>query len=507
MSLLLVTGLYKQEDGRFVGGYSIAELLSQFTNDDIHLHTNFSTTEYNQTRIIKKQLRQQGIITDYAKSVAVDYGTLYADTFHAGSNLFETFKNNEKYLKNINQIILTTDINERDYRVVKNFAVNHKIPITVFTCNEFKIRNAENMSIVEVDDSGLPNYHLHKEKIIKHLQQNNIIDTKRVKHRNLPPTKINKAGKNILQLIFIGLGLFLVAYFGFLLMDRLSGTESHIESNIEWSQSIDHPDCQTVLECKALGDSYLDELSTYIDFGDEPHIFFENRSREYFIDYQVEGTELTDITVKGDLPADNEGEFIDLWHTLTRVFPEQYLDAIHTYRLFSDGEGNTAAFVSIERDGTTLGIDVRDNLDKPSKYRNLIHEFGHLYSLPIDDFTNDCDTTDLNCLKENTILDDFRNRFWSQYDEQWHENSGKSQAQIEGFYNNNVTAFYTPYQATNVKEDYAITFMQFITYKIPSNSSQLRDVKVQSMYENDDLVVMRVNILEAFLQLEKERAS
>ena len=77
MSLLLVTGLYKQEDGRFVGGYSIAELLSQYTQDDIYLHTNFSTTEYDQTKILKKHLRQQGIMTDYAKSVAVDYGTLY----------------------------------------------------------------------------------------------------------------------------------------------------------------------------------------------------------------------------------------------------------------------------------------------------------------------------------------------------------------------------------------------------------------------------------------------
>jgi hypothetical protein len=64
-----------------------------------------------------------------------------------------------------------------------------------------------------------------------------------------------------------------------------------------------------------------------------------------------------------------------------------------------------------------------------------------------------------------------------------------------------------PYQATNVKEDYAITFMKFITEKIPANSSQLRDVKVQSMYEDAELVALRVDILKSFVQLEKERAT
>ena len=507
MSILLVTGLYKNDMANFVGGYSIVELISQYTRADIFLHTNFSTTETNDTKILKANLRQQGIVTDSAKSVAINYGRLFEDDFETGSNLFETFNNREKYLSHINQLIMTTDINERDFRVIRNYAINRQLPIIVFTCGEFRPSNTEDMTLIELEDSGLPNYHLHLDQIKNYLQEEGVLTISKVEDREPPPSKVNKTWKNLLQLTLIGLGLFLVAYLGFLVMDQLSGGNQNIKSDIDWSEAIDHDDCQTVLECTELADSYLAELLEYVDFGDEPHIFFENRSRENFLDYQVEGSELVDRESYSDLPVGDEDEFIDLWTTLTTVFPGEYIEDIHTYRLFSDGEGNTAAYVSIMRDGTTLAVDVRDNLDKPSKYRNLIHEFGHLYSLPIEDFHNDCDTTNLNCLKDDTLLAEFRDRFWSQYDEAWHENAHKSQAQIEGFYNNNVTAFYTPYQATNVKEDYAITFMKFITEKIPSNSSQLRDVKVQSMYENTDLVVLRLNILEAFLQLEKERAT
>lgn len=163
--------------------------------------------------------------------------------------------------------------------------------------------------------------------------------------------------------------------------------------------------------------------------------------------------------------------------------------------------------MTIKDDGTVLAMDVRDNTHKATQYRNLIHEFGHIYSLPIEDFDESCDSTDISCIKEGTIIADHAERFWSQYDESWLENSDKSRFQLEGFYNNNVTDFYVPYQATNVKEDYAITFMKFITEKIPSNSSQLRDVKVQSMYEDAELVALRVDILKSFVQLEKERAT
>src|SRR5699024_5578039 len=150
---------------------------------------------------------------------------------------------------------------------------------------------------------------------------------------------------------------------------------------------------------------------------------------------------------------------------------------------------------------------VRGNMHKATQYRNLIHEFGHIYSLPIEDLDASCQTTDMSCAKNGTSNTDNNERIWSHYDEAWHDNSNKSRPQREGLYNNHVTDFFVPYQTTNVKEYYAITFMKFITEKIPSNSSQLRDVKVQSMYEDAALVAMRVDILKSFVQFEKERAT
>src|SRR5699024_12770053 len=146
--------------------------------------------------------------------------------------------------------------------------------------------------------------------------------------------------------------------------------------------------------------------------------------------------------------------------------------------------------VTIKREIYILKVDIRNNLHKLSQYRNLIQEFSHVYSFPIEEFTNACETTDLSCLKSGTKIEIFQNRIWHHYDQNWYDNSHKSKVQLEGFYNNNVTDFYVPYQATNVKEDFAITFTKFITDKIPSNSSQLKAIKVQSMYEDLDLVTL-----------------
>src|SRR5699024_12869965 len=114
--------------------------------------------------------------------------------------------------------------------------------------------------------------------------------------------------------------------------------------------------------------------------------------------------------------------------------------------------------------------------------------------------------SDIFCLKTGTYIEIFQNMYWHYYDKNWYDDSYKLKVLLEGFYNNNVTDFYVSYQATNVKEDFAINFTKFITDKIPSKSSQLKAIKVQSMYEDLDLVTLRVDILKAILDMEKERA-
>ena len=506
MTILAAGGIYKNKEQYLTGGVFLSALAAQHTYEDVYLHTNFSSEETALTAELKETLRKRGVNHSSAQTVSAPYGIVSDEKFIVNSNVYETFSPKAKYLQKLDKIILTTDIGERDFRYIVNFAKRNDLEIIVFTCGEYR-PNIRAEDLIILDDSGIPNYDNYINDIKTNLIERNFIRSMKAEDRPIPETRLRKSGKVFLQLLILALVLILLFTGGFKLLESISSDKETYEADVDWSQEVNHDDCNSVETCTDLGDRYLSELREYVDLQDEPHIFFENRTRTTFINYEIEDFEIIGSDVKNPLPFSNEETFKSMWNVFQYVFPQRYIEDINEYRLFSDGEGNTAAYVTIEEEGTVLAMDVRDNTHKATQYRNLIHEFGHIYSLPIEDFDEECNSTDISCIKEDTIIDDHADRFWSQYDESWLENSDKSRFQLEAFYNNNVTDFYVPYQATNVKEDYAITFMKFITEKIPSNSSQLRDVKVQSMYEDQELVALRVDILKAFVQLEKERAT
>lgn len=506
MAILAAGGIYKNQKHKLTGGVFLSALAAQHTYSDVYLHTNFSSEETELTAELKETLRQKGVTHSSAQTVSAAYGIVSDEEFTVNSNVYETFNPKAKYLQQLDKIILTTDIGERDFRYILNFARKRKLETIVFSCGEY-IPQVSDEDLIILEDSGIPNYHHYLNEIKSILTERGFISSTIAKNRKIPETGLRKSVKMFIQLLLLALVLLLLFTGGFKLLESISPDSETFEADIDWSKEVVHDDCTTVETCRTLGDYYLSELREYVDLQDEPHIFFENRTRTTFINYEIEDFEIIGSDEENPLPVGDEETFTSMWHVFQQVFPNRYIEDINEYRLFSDGEGNTAAYVTITKDGTVLAMDVRDNTHKATQYRNLIHEFGHIYSLPVEDFDESCESTDISCIKEDTIIDNHTDRFWSQYDESWLENSDKSRFQLEGFYNNNVTDFYVPYQATNVKEDYAITFMKFITEKIPSNSSQLRDVKVQSMYEDAELVALRVDILKSFVQLEKERAT
>lgn len=508
MAILVAGGIYKDNTGHLAGGHFISALIAQHTYEDVYLHTNFSSEDTGITSELKKTLRASGVNHSSAQTVSAPYGYISEDGFIVNSNVFETFKTKAKYLRKINKVVITTDIGERDFKYILNYARANDIETIIISCGEYIPKNiSTQIDTILLDDSGQPNYHNYISTIKTALVEHGLIDNDIAENRKIPDNQLNRSGKFLMQIFMLAAVLLLIFVGGFKLLEYINTDSETLEADIDWRQPVEYAECKTVETCAELGDNYLNKLREYVDLQDEPHIFFENRSRTTYINYEIEDYEITGSETENALPFGTEAAFTDMWDVFSYVFPDEYISDINEYRLFSDGEGNTGAYVSITKEGTVLAMDIRDNIHKATQYRNLIHEFGHIYSLQIEDFDEDCETTDITCVLEGTIIGDYADRFWNQYSDEWLENADKSQYQLEAFYNNNVTDFYVPYQATNVKEDYAITFMKFITEKIPVNSSQLRDVKVQSMYEDSELVALRVEILKSFVEFEKERAA
>lgn len=528
MKILVAGGTYINVSGqsealtlRMIGGSFISTLIADHSHHDVYLYTNFSSEEPKITKGFQKTLRARGVNPDHAGKVSSGYGRVHDDAVDVGTNIFETADltyNEAEMFSAFDAFVLTTDMNERDFRFFKTFAHNHGIPVHVFTLGEYPVTRLNSydtlVDLREEEDDGetvLPLYHMHKSAIREKLFGFKLIEHRPVvrDESELPASPIHKVWKPLLQLVGAALAITVVILLVLNIFTWLSPEDDEYATDVDDGQAVDMAACDTVGECRELGDNYLEELEEYIDILDEPHVFFENRTRMTYIDYAID----EDLNIAGseyinDLPVGSEEEFMEIWERFTAIFPEDELTDVNTFRLFSDGEGNTLAYVDIREEGTTFAMDIRDNQSLAAQYRTLIHEFGHIYSLPVEDFDQNCGIgTELECLNDGTIMQDFIDRFWSQYGEDWLENADKSSFEREAFYNNNVTDFYVPYQATNAKEDYAITFLRFITEEMPSeDSEQLADIKVRSFYEDPELVGLRVYILDQLLELEEERA-
>ncbi|MFB9860248.1 hypothetical protein ACFFLE_03895 [Salinicoccus siamensis] len=501
MEILAAGGIYTKEDSTFTGGHVISICLGSHSAHHVRLHTNLSS-DSTKTPPLLKHLRQNGVDPRLAARVSAPYGTITGDGVTPSSNVFETVRR-ERMQKQMNHdcVILSTDISERDFRWLTAEANNRNIPVLVFTCGEYPVRTGGGIEIIHLDDSGIPDYAHHLEEIKAVLINRGWIYDHPVtrSRREQVPHPSTAILRTIGQLLLFGM-LTGAVLLGILYLLGLPGEDGGHQAEIAPKQPVDHPDCSTVAACTTLGDQYLDALDDYIDIEDTKHLFIENRSQIGYLTYPVEDVTLGAPEVHKPLPFGDEAAFREIWTRFTHFFPAREIADVDAFRLFSDGEGNTLAYVDVKPSGTTLAMDIRDNQTKPDEYRTLLHEFAHVWSLPPEDFKDD--STDVASLKEDTFMNAYTERFWSQYGEEWVENKYKSDPEREAFYNSHITHFHEPYQATNPKEDFAVTFVKFVTEPMPEGQ-QLKDVKIRTLYEYPELVALRTTILENMVDHEK----
>ncbi|GAA3729224.1 hypothetical protein GCM10022378_17310 [Salinicoccus jeotgali] len=501
MEILAAGGIYMKDDSTFTGGHVIAICLGSHSTHRVRLHTNLSS-DSTKTPPLLKYLRQNGVDPSSAARVSAPYGTITGDAVTPSSNVFETVRR-ERMRKQMNYdcLILSTDISERDFRWLTTEASHRNIPVLVFTCGEYPVHTGGDIETIHLDDSGIPDYAGHMKEITAVLLEKGWISdhpvTRSLRDQVLHPSIA--VLRTIGQLLLFGIMTGAVLL-GILYLLGLPGQGDGHQAEIAPKQSVDHPDCSTVAACTTLGDQHLDALDDYIDIEDTKHLFVENRSQVDYLTYPVEDMTLGAPEVHQSLPFGDEAAFTEIWTRFTHFFPAREISDVNAFKLFSDGEGNTLAYVDVKPSGTTLAMDIRDNHAKPGEYRTLIHEFAHVWSLPVEDFKDD--STDVASLKEGTFMKAYTERFWSQYGEEWIDNKYKSDPEREAFYNSHITHFHEPYQATNPKEDFAVTFVKFVTEPMPEGQ-QLKDVKIRALYEHPELVALRATILENMVDYEK----
>ncbi len=220
----------------------------------------------------------------------------------------------------------------------------------------------------------------------------------------------------------------------------------------------------------------------------------------------------------------------DIWEAVLYLIPEQYLQQIAYFELFTDGIDNDLGAIEETGDGTDLfilSLDIDDmltreqELDTDLLFDTIIHELAHLITLSSGQVTaiyeEDSDPLTYYIYEYDldTFADSYMNlfyqAFWDDMHAEWSsfyytygitlegsedltgENMEILQQCLDDFYEKYEDRFVTDYAATSPSEDIAETFIFFVLKDKPQ-TRLIRDQKVLFFYDFDEMMNIRAHV-------------
>lgn len=235
--------------------------------------------------------------------------------------------------------------------------------------------------------------------------------------------------------------------------------------------------------------------------------------------YQVSGDQITDpnfLTVPENLKplqADTASQQ-RIWDYFVKIVPTEQRTKITEYKIITDGTGNFNAQVYNEatwdENSTTekwsLLVDLADFVDERQFTSTLLHEFGHMLTLNINQLDPRLDAAncpryfkDTGCSQPDSYLQLFFERFWTDIYDEWHVITSQSDpaavnSGLKTFYQARPGDFVSEYAATAAHEDIAESWMNFVLSPKPAGGT-LAEQKVIFFYEFPELVQIRSEII------------
>ena len=200
------------------------------------------------------------------------------------------------------------------------------------------------------------------------------------------------------------------------------------------------------------------------------------------------------------IPAGLAGE---LWAAFMRMgTPGFVADRMVALRIAYTPSNETIAAVervSVEPSQWMLTLNLAWELDRAGYLRVLIHEYAHL--LTFDDGQVDADAQvcvtivmQEGCLRVGADLHRFDARYWAPYGSQAPDPDSDSSKLAWSMYVRHSADFATPYAATNVAEDFAETFAEFVIRERPDPASGTWARKILFLWDEPAYVEIRERI-------------
>lgn len=276
-----------------------------------------------------------------------------------------------------------------------------------------------------------------------------------------------------------------------------------------------------LIELGARSDKYIDKL---IELYEASGYQYDHHDAKEFIGY-VDVSEAQNLAVfevtgdeirllQGALDQAQEQRIRFSFKLFTNLVPAELRTSLKKIDVYNNN--GTAAYISFEEDSINthiLGLNADEMIDETSSFMEryqisllFIHELAHLISMQEDQVSNYgvCfnplgETFD--CHREDSYMNRFNQLFWSNVDIYFRDNSNKSDDDLAQFYELNEGNFLNSYAASNPYEDFAESFMTFVTEYRPEAQESGLDKKIMFFYQYDEMILIREALLENMVNI------
>ncbi len=209
-----------------------------------------------------------------------------------------------------------------------------------------------------------------------------------------------------------------------------------------------------------------------------------------------------------------------IWNYFVAIIPAEQRLPLTEYRLFSDGSGDTTGYTEIrwtwrgeaESETWALEVDLADYQGLKSVNHVLVHEFGHMLTLNIQQADIRTEPAKCQfyadqeqCSFETSYLNRFFDQFWAgaQYEEWQTITSQADRAAVKSglsaFYRAHEQDFVREYAATAPREDVAESWTYFVMTPKPAGTT-VAEQKILFFYAFPELTDLRTQIRSRICQ-------
>ncbi|QTD42053.1 hypothetical protein [Sporosarcina sp. Te-1] len=280
-----------------------------------------------------------------------------------------------------------------------------------------------------------------------------------------------------------------------------------------WSQPIDSELCQTVGECRDLGDAYGSEYFTSFlgdlnDAANQMTSFNKGTENDNSVFAANERKEEIPIIARYEIKEDKfvltsgeeESIFIGIADLVLALF-----DRNKANLQILDFQEDVYPHVNSYQGKLVLPSNMITHWLQSYTVVKLVHEYGHLLTWNEADFviSETCPADQYyskphggECYKAESYINLYYHAFWKDYEEQWLQSGYETVEEKIAFYEEHKESFVTTYASTHPYEDIAESFGFFMLTPYNDSPQTVAEEKVNFFYQFPELVEYRTFVLK-----------